>query len=153
MRKWSNKEWKNDEIKKWSLILIFTKNLESPEANPRRTLILISKVLQSWANGVAFSKEAFMISFNNWILANKNKLQEFLDSISDSSNQPQLEDSQAKKISEHDIANLVLFLKHCSNSWKQMEKEYEKQGASDVALLMSFRAQFSQLKEILDLCQ
>jgi hypothetical protein len=51
-----------------------------------------------------------------------------------------------------DISNLVLFMKHCNNSWKQMEKQVEKECGSDLATLMGFKPTFTLFRSYLDKC-
>ena len=47
-------------------------------ASCRRTMILITKILQSISNGTAFSKEEYMIPFNNLISSKQSALSNFL---------------------------------------------------------------------------
>eukprot|EP00002_Diphylleia_rotans_P029906 TRINITY_DN6112_c0_g1_i2.p1 TRINITY_DN6112_c0_g1~~TRINITY_DN6112_c0_g1_i2.p1 ORF type:complete len:579 (+),score=144.76 TRINITY_DN6112_c0_g1_i2:76-1812(+) len=55
---------------------------EAPSAQTRRTLVLITKVIQNIANGVHFgAKEDFMKSMNDVIEQNMNKTREFLNDM------------------------------------------------------------------------
>ena len=52
--------------------------LEPPSKELRRTLVLVTKVLQNMSQGVKFGdKEAFMTQFNTLLDENKNKMDRF----------------------------------------------------------------------------
>jgi hypothetical protein len=93
-----------------------------------------------------------MQSFNDWITQNTPRLQSFLNEISQVPSD-YVEPSTAQAPKNEDLANVVLLLKHCSNSWKQMEKQIEKDGASDLGKLMALKTTMNEFKSILDQCQ
>jgi len=49
----------------------------------RRTLILVTKVLQSLANDVLFSKEEYMLPFNDFIREHRSQVKQWLEQISE----------------------------------------------------------------------
>jgi len=52
-----------------------------PDAEARRGLVLVTKALQSAANGVIFKKERFMIPLNDWVEEAAAKVSEFYDKL------------------------------------------------------------------------
>jgi hypothetical protein len=55
---------------------------EKPSEKSRRSLILLSKVLQNLANSVEFGeKEAYMLKTNPFIMSNQKGMFEFLDAL------------------------------------------------------------------------
>lgn len=52
-----------------------------PAKHPRRTLTLIAKMLQNLANKPSYSKEAYMMSLNPFVDANKGRINQFLNDL------------------------------------------------------------------------
>jgi len=58
---------------------------ESPDANGRRNLILIAKIIQTIANGTTFQKEPTMEQFNSFVAEQHAPMNKFLDTFSEPS--------------------------------------------------------------------
>ncbi|KAK9473811.1 Rho GTPase activation protein [Dipodascopsis tothii] len=54
-----------------------------PSEHPRRTLTLVAKMLQNLANKPTYSKEHYMASLNDFIVANKARMNRFLNDLCD----------------------------------------------------------------------
>lgn len=54
-----------------------------PAKHPRRTLVLIAKMLQNLANKPSYAKEQYMMSLNPFIEQNKTRINEFLHNLCD----------------------------------------------------------------------
>jgi hypothetical protein len=52
-----------------------------PPARAARALTLVSKIVQNVANGLEFKKEAFMMPFNDFVLANQASMNAFIDKV------------------------------------------------------------------------
>lgn len=52
-----------------------------PPARAARALTLVGKIVQNVANGIEFKKEAFMVPFNDLVLANQAAMNAFLDKV------------------------------------------------------------------------
>jgi hypothetical protein len=52
-----------------------------PPARAARALTLVSKIVQNVANGLEFKKEAFMMPFNDFVLANQATMNAFIDKV------------------------------------------------------------------------
>lgn len=52
------------------------------EARPKRALVVIAKILQTLANGIAFNKEKCMFVFNPFIEKIQPLMRDFLDQLS-----------------------------------------------------------------------
>jgi hypothetical protein len=52
-----------------------------PPARAARALTLVGKIVQNVANGLEFKKEAFMVPFNDLVLANQAAMNAFLDKV------------------------------------------------------------------------
>ena len=70
--------------------------IEAPPATARRTLVLVSKLIQNLANGYVLSplkqrtpfKEAHMMELNVFIEQNKERFKNWVDQISQPANEP-----------------------------------------------------------------
>jgi len=59
-----------------------------PSAGGRRTLILVTKIIQNTSNNVPFTKEKYMIPFNDIVKQRHQEMEEFLLSLTDYESMP-----------------------------------------------------------------
>eukprot|EP01114_Cavostelium_apophysatum_P012400 TRINITY_DN2764_c0_g1_i1.p1 TRINITY_DN2764_c0_g1~~TRINITY_DN2764_c0_g1_i1.p1 ORF type:complete len:1055 (+),score=300.76 TRINITY_DN2764_c0_g1_i1:165-3329(+) len=90
----------------------------------RRSLILVSKVIQSLANGVIFQKEQYMVPLNGFIEENKERFTEFLDKISEIP--PGYDPKAREPPKENNLRDLALITRYLDLSLVQIENDFEK---------------------------
>jgi len=100
---------------------------ESPNDQNRRTMIIVSKVIQNLANGVSFQKEQFMLPLNDLIDAYKDRIMIFLNKISEI---PPGYQVKPKPISPHGdkdtLKDLALITRFLDLSLARIESDFEK---------------------------
>ncbi|KAL0946107.1 hypothetical protein HGRIS_012372 [Hohenbuehelia grisea] len=83
---------------------------EPPSEHPRRTLVLVAKMLQNLSNKPSYTKEAYMSMLNPFVVNNKTRMNQFLNQLCEVGDfYDQLEIDQYMALSKKDLAiNITL---------------------------------------------
>jgi hypothetical protein len=112
---------------------------EPPTPKSRRSLILLSKVLQNLANNVEFGeKETFMLHSNAFVTENQKFMKEFLDKLA-SVNPEELKD----KLKRPSARELLWNAKDCITSYlaqnaDKLKKHFEEDQVQVLPCLLFF---------------
>jgi len=98
---------------------------EAPPPLPRRTLILVAKILQAIGNGVPFQKEEYMIPFNEFVEKSIPRIEAFFEKISEIPNDVDNPIKQKQDHQKEKIRNLSVIVRYLDLSSASIEKEME----------------------------